>query len=264
MPKDYRKRTKSRAAKSNTNNFTWVVFGILIGLFLAILFYWHQKTPNGSELHVVSAHKTATVSHAEQLPAAKKSQVPTTPEFDFYTVLPQMQVTPTNHPAQTTSPPVRPPVVPISVRTTTPTTSAAPPTTTPAAEPDLATIPETASPPSPTTQLNKETSPPTSPVNAEPTSLPSPLAEKKPTETKDTEPSNYLLQMASLKNYADADRFKAQLTILGFDVYIQSYTVNEQIYNRVVMGPYSSKTAATQQQARLQKNHVPSILIKAP
>lgn len=254
MPKDYRKRKykASRPSKSSSG-FAWAVFGILIGVFLAAVFYWQKTTPSDSQHHVAPAKTTTTTTakHAGHLAAAtpKKSVAPAAPEFDFYTVLPKMQVTSNNAAQKTAPPPHRPQATheaaaPTSALVeTTPTTS------------------QEATSPSPP----EEIMPAQSVAKSTPATPTVPTVPTVPTsKIKDTEPTSYLLQMASLKSYADADRLKAQLTMLGFDVYIHSYSVNGQVYNRVLMGPYSSRSVASQQQAQLQKNHVPSILIKAP
>lgn len=256
MPKEYRKRRGSRASKSNTSHgFAWAVFGILVGLFLAIVIYW-QLAPSNSHSDVnksqthASAKTAKTTTHTHSAVTSKK---PAAPEFDFYTVLPKMQVAPNS------STPVKAqaerPVMPVNTPVAPPSTPSVIPNsvTTPAVPPETV---------SPDKQVVLPSTPDAAPPTAPSTTLLPPASSKKTSIPKDQEHANYLLQMASLKNYADADRLKAQLTMLGFDVYIVPYKGNGQIYNRVVMGPYSSRSAAVQQQTLLQKRHVPSILIR--
>lgn len=243
MPKDYRKRTASR--RRSNSNLSWVIFGVLIGVVLAVAFFWNHNAPH----HTLATHPISKASTHTTVTVAAKKSAATTPEFDFYTVLPNMQVTP-NTPAKPAPAPVVPTAAaPAAVITTPPATNAVPTTTsavnTSPATPPAATIVEAK--PATTTPSKP------APAAAAPTTA----------DVAANEPTNYLLQMASLKNYADADRMKAQLTMQGFDVYIQSFNVNGQTFNRIVMGPYSSKQTALQQQAQLQKHHIASILIKA-
>lgn len=72
--------------------------------------------------------------------------------------------------------------------------------------------------------------------------------------------SEYVLQIASVKNYQDADRLKAQLTLLGFDVHINQIKHNNGIWNRVSLGPYASLKNVEKEQRRLQKYKIKGIV----
>jgi cell division protein FtsN len=76
------------------------------------------------------------------------------------------------------------------------------------------------------------------------------------------EESRYMVQIASVRNYEDADKLKAQLSLMGFAVTIQKITSGDIILNRVVVGPYSSLVAAQEQQKRLRENEISSIVVK--
>lgn len=307
MPKKDYRRQKSRSFRSSSSgSFSWVVFGILIGLFAAFAFYWNQavgpehQVPKTNTSMSASAHASRQV---ETLPK-KAAKTTTTPEFDFYTVLPKTEggasdVTSSNAvsstPASTLTTPSTSSVSPSSPTATSTSVNAT--ATTAAVSPTASTSPTTSAPqrgtpatPAPTTAatatkstttttapvvlLPPESAPKTkvsspSPANTVISESPTPAEtpankEVKTSSTKNATATNYLLQMGSLKNYADADRLKAQLTMQGFDVYIQPYTMNGQVRNRVVMGPYSSKTAALEQQAALQQSKISSVLISSP
>lgn len=88
-------------------------------------------------------------------------------------------------------------------------------------------------------------------------SNPAPAAANKPVTS-----TRYLLQVASVKEYKDADSMKAQLTLLGFDVNIQKVKLGNKIMNRVTLGPYHSLHIAQEDQQRLRENKVNSILLK--
>lgn len=83
-----------------------------------------------------------------------------------------------------------------------------------------------------------------------------------PSLTKANNTAKYFLQVASVKNYADADRLKAEFTLMGYTVSIQKILVNNVTWNRVSLGPYSSLASAQAAQTDLQKNKVKSILLK--
>ena len=50
-------------------------------------------------------------------------------------------------------------------------------------------------------------------------------------------PGVYVLQAGSFSSYADADRIKAQLALLGIVSHIQKVTVDDKTYHRVRVGP---------------------------
>ena len=85
-----------------------------------------------------------------------------------------------------------------------------------------------------------------------------------PPLTKPTASNNlkYILQIASVKNYADADRLKAELILMGYSVTVKKIIVNNVTWNRVNLGPYNSLASAQTAQADLQKNKIKSILLK--
>jgi cell division protein FtsN len=85
----------------------------------------------------------------------------------------------------------------------------------------------------------------------------------KPVSSSATKTStHYLLQVASVKDYKDADSMKAQLTLLGFDVNIQKVKLGNKVMNRVTLGPYNSLHDAQEDQQRLRKNKVNGMLLK--
>ena len=73
---------------------------------------------------------------------------------------------------------------------------------------------------------------------------------------------HYLLQVASVRDYGQADAMKAQLILLGFNVAIQKITVGSTVWHRVTVGPYNSLTKAQIDQKSLRKNHFNSVVVK--
>lgn len=90
--------------------------------------------------------------------------------------------------------------------------------------------------------------------------------EKTPTENTPTqavaEEKHYMVQIASVRSYQDADKLKAQLSLMGFAVTIQKINSGDIILNRVVIGPYDTLAAAQEQQKRLRENAITSIVVK--
>lgn len=97
------------------------------------------------------------------------------------------------------------------------------------------------------------------PVESKPTNSKPILASLQPPDPIKT---HYMVQVASVKKLEDADKLKAELTLLGFDVNIQKITSGHNILNRVVIGPYDTVSAAQAQQERLRKNNISSIVVK--
>lgn len=84
-------------------------------------------------------------------------------------------------------------------------------------------------------------------------------------EVKNTEPApiatkKYMLQVAAFKKNSDADRLKAQLTLLGYNAQIQTFDNHGSIWNRVNLGPYPTLAKAEEEQKKLKHYHFNSIL----
>lgn len=61
---------------------------------------------------------------------------------------------------------------------------------------------------------------------------------------------SYVLQAGSFRNFADADRMKAELALMGLESQIQKVTIDEHQWHRVRLGPY--RDLGTLQRARRQ------------
>ena len=81
------------------------------------------------------------------------------------------------------------------------------------------------------------------------------------TTTTPASPSRYILQVASLKNFADADALKAKLTLNGFNVAIKKSTsTTGTMWYRVQVGPFGSIDAAKNAQDLLMQNKISGII----
>jgi cell division protein FtsN len=108
---------------------------------------------------------------------------------------------------------------------------------------------------------------------AAPPKPPVPPAQSKPTEpaaqpVKAVEPAPaggdaYLLQVASFRTAADAERLKAELALQGIQAQIQQVTINgKDTYHRVRAGPYQGRDAANQARARIAGKGLEPIAIR--
>ena len=76
-------------------------------------------------------------------------------------------------------------------------------------------------------------------------------------------PGTYLLQVGSFRNFSDADAFKAQLALKGFESKIQTITIdNDSTWHRVRIGPITEMPALNQIRSGLRKNDIEFMLLK--
>lgn len=255
MARDHRRTNSTRPSKRYTkpapknapNGFKWTFVGILVGLLIAIALFWEYAP---SLLHATSTKRPLSPIPTHHAAAKKENTNPSArqshaPQFDFYTLLPKAQV-------DASSTALAPPVpTPVAKKTTAPTTA---PTVTSTAGPAPAAETPTAPTPSRATS-----NPPT-------IESPLPSTTTKPATTPEEKATNhtgkYMLQVASVKNYSEADRLKAQLSMLGLNVSIQKSTVNGEVWNRVFAGPFSSKQQALEKQQTLRENSISSMVVK--
>jgi cell division protein FtsN len=75
--------------------------------------------------------------------------------------------------------------------------------------------------------------------------------------------NTYMLQIASLRTAADAERFKAQLAMQGIQAKVQTVTVNgKDTYHRIQAGPYQGKQAVNDARSQLKAKGMDPIAIK--
>jgi cell division protein FtsN len=80
----------------------------------------------------------------------------------------------------------------------------------------------------------------------------------------ETPPGSFLLQAGSFSAPADADRLKAQLALLGFESHVQRVTLDDDVFNRVRIGPIADLDAAKRTQSRLRDAGIDSLLMRVP
>ena len=79
-------------------------------------------------------------------------------------------------------------------------------------------------------------------------------------------PSEYLVQAGSFRLQDDADRLRARLVLtgMGTDISISTLDDEDEVWHRVVVGPFSSEQDAEQTMASLRKHDVSPILLQVP
>lgn len=71
----------------------------------------------------------------------------------------------------------------------------------------------------------------------------------------------YILQVAALRDQADANLIKDKLTSAGYHSFVQTYNKNNSLWFRVLVGPYVSRDNAEQDQRNLHRAHYDSLLL---
>jgi cell division protein FtsN len=77
-------------------------------------------------------------------------------------------------------------------------------------------------------------------------------------------PGSFLLQAGSFSAAADADRLKANLALLGFESHVQRVTIEDDVFNRVRIGPIADLDAAERAQRRLRDAGLDTLLMRVP
>ncbi len=190
MAKDYKNTPKSSdKTPKPAPGWVWMLAGLAIGLFVALLVYLKDTglpdsarsvlAPAEDKGHPAESKKTAPASTSDESTATQK------PRFDFYNLLPEMEVF---------IPPER-------------------------------------------------------------------LAEERERQSADA--VNYYLQVGSFRQFAEADRLRAQLALSGIESHIQRITINEsQTWHRVRVGPFSSARKMDKVRGRLRAQSFDPMVLK--
>jgi cell division protein FtsN len=196
MPRDYKSRANPPSQKrAPTPGWVWFVAGLLVGVFASGL-TWLKLGPGLSLAGGKTAAATEQRTEAKPSKPAKEesSEVPK-PRFDFYTLLPEMEVVVSD-------------------------------------------------------QDEKEGAR-EQPTTGE-TEAPAPVSDN----------ASYVVQMGSFRRYEEADRLKASLALMGVEAEIQKVTVQSgDLFYRVLSRPLS-RADANQLRARLQEQHINSLLVR--
>lgn len=177
----------------------------------AFVVFLMKLEPGGADIKRTTAEQQKQEKIAEASKTPPSPQQPVKPKYDFYTLLPESEVIVPTEAVPEKTPPV--PAQPVT-----------PVTPTEAAKIDTARA---------QAALSGQTPPPAPPV-------------LKPAAT-----TQYFLQAGSFRKQADADKVRAQIILLGQAVKVESGTVKEETWYRVLVGPFSNREQLTGAQKQL-------------
>jgi cell division protein FtsN len=78
----------------------------------------------------------------------------------------------------------------------------------------------------------------------------------------ETRPGTYMLQAGSYKNFADADRVRAQLALQGIESKVQKVTIDSDTWHRIRIGPISKLDELNRLRQVLRKADVDVIVVR--
>ncbi len=78
------------------------------------------------------------------------------------------------------------------------------------------------------------------------------------------EPGSYVLQAGSFGEFADADRMKARLALLGVASRIQKVSIDDATYHRVRVGPIADLNEVNRLRRQLYDAQIEILLIRVP
>jgi cell division protein FtsN len=97
MPRDYKHRARRKKKRTKLSPWTGVISGLLIGLFVAFLVYIKMQAKPDPHVYLQESIQPTADPVRQPAPDENKEQAavaPATPKprFDFYTLLPEMEV----------------------------------------------------------------------------------------------------------------------------------------------------------------------------
>ncbi|TVZ40579.1 sporulation related protein [Alteromonadaceae bacterium 2753L.S.0a.02] len=83
---------------------------------------------------------------------------------------------------------------------------------------------------------------------------------------KPSEPDfEYIVQVASFKNEQDAEQLKVELLLLNLDARIEQARIKQgETWNRVLVGPFDSRSLLAKARSTLVANHHQALVLKRP
>lgn len=234
-----------RNRKNKTPAWVWLVIGILLGFFFSHVDFFQAYRFLEASIEKNQKSPKETITHHAQKEETK---------FDFYNILSE-KPSAQEEKLDLDEPKPRPDKK---------TLSASRERTQEVSDLDAATQTRL---PSMEKQLVTELPPLSKQEKAKPVQEKAPLAELPPSkasleEEKSKQPEKYTLQIAALRSYAEADRLKAQLLLLGFQgIQVKKIAKNQAIWFRVTLGDYSNRKDAESAKKRLKQNNVNGFII---
>lgn len=202
MARDYKHTHRRKSQGQGLGGVLPFLSGLALGLVVALVVYLGQLGPAGLPRPAPSADVQRPPQDATPEPAPAPAAV-SKPRFDFYTILPEMEVK----------------------------------------------VPDW--------ELDAAAPPATAAVTPEP-----PEGEAAVTVTE-AEKAAYMIQVGSFRSFAEADRAKANLALLGIMTDIQPVVMNgQESWYRVRMGPYTDAAALQSARARLMQHGLDFMVLR--
>ncbi|MCS5709629.1 SPOR domain-containing protein [Candidatus Berkiella cookevillensis] len=245
---DYPTKSVSRTAKANWNTetnsffspFAWLMLGIVFGLLIASVAYWKLKTEdkqpaiasNATQTHKKNAANSTTAKKGAQASEAEKKNETT--RFDFYTLLPNMNIEVADTPAEGAMPNMAEP----AIKPNNPNELAV-------SEKKNATV---------ASENSKLTPPvPAAVAASTPTTKPAVVASLPVATAETTNKGPFIIQVASFRKREQADTLKAKLALSGFESNIQSIKIGSgETWYRLYLGPFNNRLAAENTHQKLE------------
>lgn len=235
MPRDYKNRV-GRKKRKTLSPWIGVIAGLLIGLFVAFLVYIKLQAEPREPVYIQETlPPPAVATTQEEVSAVQQDEpvatpAPPKPRFDFYTLLPEIEVVVPDEEIEQSRKPAPPPVA-------APVAEAAKPTASePAPAPGVAPAPK----------------PVAKPAAVKPAPRPAPAAT-----------GTFYLQVGSFSDAGKAEAFKAELAMMGLQTSIQRVTINSKdTYHRVRVGPFGTLGELDKTRSRLKQKGIDSTPIK--
>ncbi len=266
-PKRGASRYQAPAKKSSVPGWVWLVAGLAIGGFIMFLMKLEpgrndvkREKPEAPKTVVGSNKPSGTVQ--QQQPAAPTG---VKPKYDFYTLLPGSEVA---VPPEAVPPPAKPaqPQQPPTVvatkeeaekidtqRALTALSGQTPPPPAVVKPAAPAATPATAAAANPVATAQKQ-APAQTPAT--------PTAPAKPTPPPAVAAAQYYLQAGSFRKQSDADHLRAQIIMMGQNARVESGTVRDETWYRVMVGPYGDRAKASAAQKQLAGNGFSNLLLQ--
>ncbi|RRV09362.1 SPOR domain-containing protein [Pseudomonas sp. v388] len=196
---------------------------LVIGLTVgAFIVFLMKLEPGGADIKRERAEAKAA-KIAEANKTPPSPTAPVKPKYDFYTLLPESEVIVPNEAVPEKTPPAVAPVAPVS--------------------PEQAAKIDTARAQA---ALSGLTPPPAPPVAT----------------TKPAAVTTFFLQAGSFRKQADADKVRAQIILLGQTATVESGTVKDETWYRVLVGPFSNREQLTTAQKQLAGGGFSNLLLQ--
>ena len=215
-----------------------LVAGLVGGFLVAFLVMLLRVQPQAPQTAEQKAEPEVREEKPRPSPGAPK------PRFDFYTLLPESETLIPDGEGQAAAQPGQPAPAPAGapeVKPAEPPAAAPAVATVPAAEPAVAAAPAA---PQPAAQKPV-------PVPAATAKVPAPVVAEQ-----------LLLQAGAFRTRTEAERRRAEISMLGMGASIQSVQRGSEIWHRVIVGPFGSRDQLSSARARLQGAGVATVMFK--